>query len=236
MDSQGGEGDAAPKQGKSAIKGTDRGASRAPREPGSNNGHLAPTISRAVKEEAKRLYMQYVSTPDICESLGVNRNTFRDWVKRGDWYGQREGVNRALAQEINKRRAFTWNKIVGQSTEIIAKYVAKLSKQGEIDGKEARQVAEILGQLDKAMRLAQGAPTDVVEHTGNVGLTAIAFRTQKEIKEAIAADPMTAIELDNSAESNGNFTGVKDIIMAESDVEARVLAELREEADKEHGE
>lgn len=103
----------------------------------------------------------------------------------------REGVNQELAKEVNRRRAFTWSKIVNQSTEAIAKYVAGVAKQGEVDAREAYNLSMILGQLDKAMRLAQGEPTDVVKHEGTVGLQAIAFKTEKDIRAAIGNDPMT---------------------------------------------
>lgn len=148
-------------------------------------------ISEAVKEQVKGLYMQYYTKTQIEELTGVVPETVKSWAKRGKWLELREGINTELAKEINRRRAFTWSKIVNQSTEAIAKYVADVARKDKVESREAYNLSMILGQLDKAMRLAQGEPTDVVKHEGTVGLQAIAFKTEKEIRAALGNDPMT---------------------------------------------
>lgn len=131
----------------------------------------------------------------IANELGLSYETLKSWVRRGNWMHRREGVNDELTREIIKRRAFTFNKIASQSVEVISRAVADLAKsQRPIKLHEAYQLSMIMGQLDKAMRLAGGLPTEVVKHEGEVGLHTIALKTSAEIRKALKADPMVDIE------------------------------------------
>lgn len=229
MGNQGGDGANDASGGEQGAKGTARGSSTARRVPfkKGRNGVTALPIAPEVKHKAKQLYMQYLPLAEIAAATGVIQDTLKSWIKREKWLDTREGINRELAKEINRRRAFTWSKIVNQSTEIIAKYVVDLARQPVVDGKDALQVANILGQLDKAMRLAQGEPTDVVKHEGTVGLQALAFKTKKEIKDAIAADPMTVDVLpDEGAVNSGAKPGQVALDALESEAQASVRADL----------
>ena len=146
-----------------------------------------------VKQRAKDLYMQYTQRNTIAATLGIPTYTVDNWVKKGNWHKEREKDNKDVAAEVLRRKAYLMSNIAALIFEALSKAIAGIAAQKTVSLNEGYTIAMILAQLDKVARLTQGEPTDVVKHEGSIGLKAIAFKTEREIRDVIGQDPMTRI-------------------------------------------
>lgn len=78
------------------------------------------------------------------------------------------------------------------------------------------------------MRLTQGEATERVEHTGTVGLQAIAFKTEKEIRAALASDPMTNVKelIPEHSSKIGPTQGMNELQKLEDNARAAMAREI----------
>lgn len=216
MGEDGGTGDKGTPQGEQKVKKT--GARRV-------KGQRLPLAHPAeVKVKARDLYMSYTPRAEICRATGISEHTIDNWVRRGDWYRIRETENKGVAVEVLRRKAFLTANIAALSFEALSKAIATVSSQTKVSLEEGYKVSMILAQLDKVVRLSQGEPTDIVKHEGTVGLKAIAFRTEKEIRAAIAQDPM--IDIPEQAGSIGPTPGEGAVLRAVEESQLEVAKDV----------
>lgn len=193
---------------------------------------IPPAHPAVVKERAREMYMNYQQRKVIADILRIPDATIRTWIKQGNWYRIRELENQEVATEILKRKAYLTANIAALSFEALSKAITTVAQQKTVSLEQGYKVAAILAQLDKVARLTQGEPTDIVEHKGTVGLKAIAFKTEKEIRAAIASDPMTKIDIPTNAHRIGPTPGVNKVGELMDQFHAEMAEEIKTEPKK----
>lgn len=167
----------------------------------SKGGVITP-IDQKIRDEAQSLYMKFWGPAEIARHLGQNYQTVKKWVTRYGWYEEREGIALELTEDLAKRRSHQINKIMKDSFEGIADTVSRFRDKG-MSIKEATEVAKMLGDLDKIVRLAEGKATEIREERSIE--TQVHFQ---KVIDVLRSDPFTQlpenIEVNQIKDVGGN--------------------------------
>ena len=137
-----------------------------------------------VREQAKQLFMKYVSFEDICRQLAVSSATVATWRKRDGWAIQREEAERSIIEDGFASRRVAISRITGCTTEQIERGLTHLrTRPNPPTVPEMEKLSVILANLDKIARLDSNKATENVALQANVKLSA------EQIREIIASDP-----------------------------------------------
>lgn len=154
-----------------------------------------PDIRRApaLKPYAFRMYCDNYPLKAIARLLNVSPNTVWWWVHRTDWKQRKAELEMQFHNAVISSKVQVLAQISSDAIDIIGKALSGLKKKGDdITLVDARNVSEIFKNMDKVLRLTNGAPTEIQEkrHT-DVKVP----RTAKEILEVIKADPFMTIDV-----------------------------------------
>lgn len=127
-----------------------------------------------VKVAVKELYFQYnLSRHDVIELSGAPAPHIDSWLygeidktigrrPNNGWYSEREKLQGEILETVVKANEKSLNRIVDMGTSIIIKTLENLHMKTEaVTVREAKEVGDIVKNIDKIMKLNDGKPTDI---------------------------------------------------------------------------
>jgi hypothetical protein len=150
-------------------------------------------LSKAQKESIRWLYLGNYEVTDIAAKLNIEPETVRFFIFGVDGKGESPTSLYQIKRKMSSTaissflidRASVLDRIAGVTANIISKGLDDLNKQvldgsKELNVVELKTLTDILGNLDKIVRLETGKATEHVQHLG---------LTVAEARELLQADP-----------------------------------------------
>lgn len=134
---------------------------------------------------AKKMFMAYKSRKEICEATGIAVNTFPDYAKK--WIPERDLLKSEMFSALadSKKRFFV--DLAQNGLELLVRSIKDLNRSGEtLAPRELKEIAAIITEIDKIIRLDDGKPTEIVE--------SLKPATRESIIELLKTDPFNEIE------------------------------------------
>lgn len=138
------------------------------------------------QKQALELFLKYHTLAQIAELVDAPLGTVRDWVYVGrngmlPMVDIRASLEKDMLKEIAEHRMPALKSIADSGLCLISNNLANLKKSGrELEIDDIKKVSDIIGNMDKLMRLDEGLSTDNVS-IANVNLV----ETIADVKEAL---------------------------------------------------
>jgi len=143
--------------------------------------HKSHIYSIEQKETAKELYMQYRPFLEIAAETGLSIYAI-NWYARKYWRQERDLAKTQVIQLLGEQKAKAFAEIGMHGMDLLVRSLREHSKNGTIlSVKEAFALSNIITNIDKIVRLDEGAPTDIISD--------MKPSTREEVIEVINVDP-----------------------------------------------
>lgn len=139
-------------------------------------------LTDAQLDQAKKMYMDYVSMPKIASIIGVNKSAISYHVQK---YWKSERVLRAneMLLEFSDSKIAMMSNTFSDSYRSIKEWVRVKSRDpSQLTPHEIKTMMAIISEMDKITRLDAGSPTDIIESTAPVDVIEVR-------KKIVQADP-----------------------------------------------
>lgn len=140
-------------------------------------------------EQARLMYMNYKSVPEISIETGLNPRSIRYHVDNS-WSKARSVEQTKFFEYIADNKKVQLVNITDRALAIIENCVRELAAKPVVKVAEARMVADILEKIDKILKLDEGKATNIS--------TVAAPSSVIELKQRLKIDPF--IQLGNENE------------------------------------
>lgn len=138
--------------------------------------------------QAKSMYMNFQSVPEISIETGLNARSIRYHVDNS-WNKERSAESAKFFEYIADNKKLQLVNITDRALTIIENSLRELAAKPLIKIAEARQVADILEKIDKILKLDEGKATTIS--------TVAPPSSVIELRKRLKIDPFIQLENEN---------------------------------------
>lgn len=187
-------------------------------------------VPPAVKERCRELYFKYATADEIHKATGVSPSLLRNWIygrseeeAKTAWSARRAGEAQKIIREAGERNSLQAHRTVKLGFNLVVRSLEALTNRKKritrtektkggktrtiveevpypLEVGEAKDVTQIITNIDKLMRLAAGEPTEISENREQ----RFAPITVQELREAMEMDRfIELVPIKNERKENG---------------------------------
>lgn len=153
---------------------------------------------------AKELFMAFKPMKDIAEHCSIPYRTLLYHSKK--WENERDMVRKVILKDLAENKKAVLVSLTGNSLDCIDRAIKTLKERAKPPTiQEARNLTNIVSEIDRILRLDDGEPTDIISQHKPA--------TVIELKQKLKADPFYIEDADfREVENEENLTNTNDAI------------------------
>ena len=149
---------------------------------------MSEKLDKAKLAEAKTLYMNFRSIPDIAEATGLNARSIR-YHADNTWNKERSLEKERFFEYLTENKKHQLVNITDRALTIIENSLRDMASKPVIKIQDARMAADILEKIDRILKLDEGKATSIT--------TTAAPSTVFELRKRLKIDPFLQLENEN---------------------------------------